>query len=337
MKGHLRNMLLAGLVAVALTVTPALSAEPLRVGISFGSELGSAVVKAFTSRYPEIEVVLEPVPSEQLRDVLKSRRGQDGVRFDVLWLDSPMECYRLKAAGFFYRYISPYVRNLVNPLQDYDGSFTAALFGVVGIVQRSDPRLKTPARWGALPENEQLVVALADPSASDKAYLIAAHLREAFSRNFFRELFKHGGRLFKSTEEALAATEAGTADVAFAVDRDVIRARGETSDLVIGYPKELIVIPSSVAILDGTPHLAAARKFVDFLLSAEGQTLVAEYGSLPVLPGISTPERFGLPALADMKERVIDINYARLFAIKQRVISDVADAVRAGARREEKR
>ncbi len=332
MGGRLRNALLGVLMGMALAVSPALSAEPLHVGISFGGELGGAVVKAFMSRYPGIEVTLETVPSEKLNDILKPRRGQAGTAFDVLWLDSPMECYRLKAAGLLYRYISPYVRELVNPLQDYDGSFTAARFGVVGIVQRGEPRPKTPARWGALPENDQLIVALADPAVSDKAYLIAAHLREAFSRNFFRELFKHGGRLFKTTGEALAATAAGTADVAFAVDLDVVRARGEASPLVIGYPKELILIPAPVAILDGTPQLSVARKFVDFILSPEGQALVAEYGSLPASPNVTVPERFGLPGLKEMKDRVIESNYARLFASKQRVINEVAEAVRAGGK-----
>ena len=336
-KRRLWRVVLGGLVGAVLAVTPALSAESLRVGISFGGELGGAMVKAFMSRYPEIEVTLGTVPSERLSDRLKPQRGQTAPPFDILWLDSPMECYRLKAAGLLYRYISPYVRELVNPLQDYDGSFTAARFGVVGIVQRREPRPKIPPRWGALPENDQLVVALADPSASDKAYLIAAHLREAFSRNFFRELFKHGGRLFKTTDEALAATMSGTADVAFAVDLDVVRARGGASPLVIGYPKELILIPSPIAILNGTPHLTMARKFVDFILSSEGQTLMAEYGALPVLPSVSVPERFGLPRLNELKNRVIEINDARLFASKQRVIDEVAEAVRAGAKRTAKR
>ena len=337
MKGQLRRVLLGALAGIVLAVAPVLSAEPLRVGIAFGGDLGSAVAKAFMNRYPEIEIALEKVPSEALSGMLKPRRGQPALCLDVLWLDTPMEAYRLKADGLLYRYISPYTRELINPLQDYDGSFTAARFGVVGIVQRGDPRPKIPARWGALPENDQLVVALADPSVSDKAYLIAAHLREAFSRNFFRELFRHGGRLFKTTEEALAATTAGTADVAFAVDLDVVRARGEATPLIIGYPRELIFIPSPIAILHDTQHLAVARKFVDFLLSPEGQALVAEYGSLPVLPGVNVPERYGLPSLSDMKTRVIDINYARLFASKQRVINEVSEAVRNGAKRETKR
>ncbi|WP_419074058.1 extracellular solute-binding protein [Phascolarctobacterium succinatutens] len=42
------------------------------------------------------------------------------------------------------------------------------------------------------------------------------------------------------------------------------------------------VVPSPVAIFKGTPKLDAAKKFVDYLLSKEAQTLVAKQGTIPV-------------------------------------------------------
>lgn len=62
------------------------------------------------------------------------------------------------------------------------------------------------------------------------------------------------------------------------------------------YPPELLVVPSPVAIFKGTPKLDTAKKFVDYLLSKEAQTLVAKQGTIPVREDVEIPAKFNLPA-----------------------------------------
>lgn len=42
----------------------------------------------------------------------------------------------------------------------------------------------------------------------------------------------------------------------------------------------MLQFPSPVAIFKGTPNLDAAKKFVDYLLSEEGQKILAEQGHI---------------------------------------------------------
>lgn len=54
-----------------------------------------------------------------------------------------------------------------------------------------------------------------------------------------------------------------------------------------------------VAIMQGAENMDAARKFVDFVLSAKGQELVREQGYLPASNQVAVPE--GFPARDKIK------------------------------------
>jgi iron(III) transport system substrate-binding protein len=58
-------------------------------------------------------------------------------------------------------------------------------------------------------------------------------------------------------------------------------------------------VTEPAAILSTAQNPAAAKAFIDFLLSPEGQQLAADQGYLPAHPDITPPE--GFPARADIK------------------------------------
>jgi iron(III) transport system substrate-binding protein len=55
-------------------------------------------------------------------------------------------------------------------------------------------------------------------------------------------------------------------------------------DVKYVYPKNAYVTPEPMAVLKGAPHPKAAQAFVEFMLSEEGQKLVASMGVYPVTP-----------------------------------------------------
>jgi len=94
--------------------------------------------------------------------------------------------------------------------------------------------------------------------------------------------------------------------------------KGATIALV--YPPEMLVIPSPIAIFKGSPNVEAAKKFVDFLLSKEGQTIVANEGTLPVRTDVKTPERYKLPSADEAIKRSIKADYPKMMADKEATI-----------------
>jgi iron(III) transport system substrate-binding protein len=72
------------------------------------------------------------------------------------------------------------------------------------------------------------------------------------------------------------------------------KAHGDPIDLV--YPDQkgagTLVIPNTAALIKGAPHAVQARKFLDYLLRAETEALLARGSSrqLPVRPGLASPD-----------------------------------------------
>jgi iron(III) transport system substrate-binding protein len=95
------------------------------------------------------------------------------------------------------------------------------------------------------------------------------------------------------------------------------------------YPQEMLVIPSPVAIMKGTPNLAAARKLVDFLLSKEGQTIIAASGTLPVRADVAVPAQLGLPGTAEAVKRAMKLDYQKTIAEKEQIIKTFEATMRA--------
>ena len=90
------------------------------------------------------------------------------------------------------------------------------------------------------------------------------------------------------------------------VDFMAIRAREKGSPIEFVFPREgVTVVTEPVAILAGTKNAPAARAFVDFLLSPEGQLLAAGQGMMPARIDANPPP--GFPTLSAIRMMPADI------------------------------
>jgi iron(III) transport system substrate-binding protein len=88
----------------------------------------------------------------------------------------------------------------------------------------------------------------------------------------------------------------------------------------LAFPKEMLVIPSPVAIIKGTPNRKAAEKFIDFLLSKEGQTIIAASGTLPIRSDIPVPKNLGLVSPDEAVKRAMKLDYLKTMNEKEAII-----------------
>jgi sulfate/thiosulfate transport system substrate-binding protein len=86
----------------------------------------------------------------------------------------------------------------------------------------------------------------------------------------------------KSARDALNAFVEGKGDVMIGYENEAITAqqKGEEVDYVI--PDQTILIENPIAVVNTSKNAAAAKAFVDFAISPEGQKLFAEKGYRPV-------------------------------------------------------
>lgn len=134
----------------------------------------------------------------------------------------------------------------------------------VGIVT-PNPGSSGSARWNILAAY-QSVIANGGSEADAQAYL--------------KKVFANVKALPGSGRDATTAFQGGTGDVLLSYENEAIFARqsGEAVDYVV--PKQNLLIENPAAVT--TKAAPAAKKFLDYAISAEGQGIYAKYGFRPV-------------------------------------------------------
>ncbi len=141
-----------------------------------------------------------------------------------------------------------------------------------------------------------------------------------FGWEFIEKLKANGARMGQGSGQVVDDTASGDLLGCIGVDYITIDKIKKGAPLGIAFPPEMLVIPSPVAIFKGTPNLSAAKKFVDFLLSKEGQTIIANSYTLPSRPDVPIVKDVGLVEPKDAVARAMKVDYIKLMAEKQATI-----------------
>jgi sulfate/thiosulfate transport system substrate-binding protein len=109
---------------------------------------------------------------------------------------------------------------------------------------------------------------------------------DAEARSFVTRLLNNTVALPGSGSDALSSFVAGNGDVLLAYENDSIEARAAGDDVDYVVPKDTLLIQNPGAVTkDAKP---AAKAFLQFQLSKQGQTDYAKAGFRPVIKGVHT-------------------------------------------------
>ena len=271
--------------------------KKLIIYTSMKESLIKGIVEGFKKQNPDIDVDYQSAGAGKLMAKIAAERQSGKILADVIWTSEVPDFYKMKDEGILEKYQSPVLKETVNPFNDYDGSFHAARLGTLGIIINTDKIKTAPTQWSDLLKPEyKNGFGIANPALSGTSYMSVALLEKQFGWKFFEDIKANGGRIGKGSGQVIDDTASG--------------------ELV----SSLAVVPSPVAIFKGTPKLDAAKKFVDYLLSKEAQTLVAKQGTIPVREDVEIPAKFNLPAPKAALEKSIKIDYKEAVKAKEDTI-----------------
>jgi iron(III) transport system substrate-binding protein len=314
------SALLGGLSAQA-------SAEQkLYVYTSMKESMVGELKTAFLKKNPDIKVDFQSAGAGKLMAKIAAERESGKILADVLWTSEVPDFYQLKAQGMLLPYIPAESKVLLNPLPDYDGSFTAVRLGTLGIAYNTRVIKEAPATWADLQKPAfKGAFGIANPALSGTAYMSVAVLAKTFGWSYFEGLRANGAKMGKGSGQVVDDTASGDLVASLAVDYITLDKVDKGATLALVYPPEMLVIPSPVAIFKGSPNIDAAKKLVDFLLSKEGQTLIANEGTLPVRADVVVPERYKLPKVDVAMKRAMKIDYQQIINDKEATIKKFSD------------
>lgn len=96
---------------------------------------------------------------------------------------------------------------MLNPFDDYDGHFTAARFGTLGIAINTDKIKTPPTQWSDLfKPNYKNGFGIADPALSGTSYMSVALLEKQFGWEFFDKLHANQARVGKGSGQVVDDT-----------------------------------------------------------------------------------------------------------------------------------
>ena len=303
-----------------LTAAPALAGR-LTVYTSMRESLIGALKEAFLKSHPDIEFDCYVAGAGKLMSKIASERASGGVLADVLWHSEVPDFFLLKREGLLEPYLSPEARHVESLVQDPEGYFTPVRNGTLAIAYNTDLVKEAPTTWQDLTDPKfKDSVGIADPRLSGTAFGSIAALARALGWEYFEACRANGLRLEQGSSQIVSDTADGNLLACIAVDYMAVDKIRNGDALGFVYPQEIIMLPSPVAVMKGSPNAADARKFVDFLLSREGQTIIAASGTIPVRPDIPLPADTPLPDPREAVRRAIRLDFEELLETREDII-----------------
>lgn len=295
---------------------------------SMKESLIGGIVEGFKKKYPDIEVDYQSAGAGKLMAKIAAEKQSGHILADVIWTSEVPDFYKMKADGVLENYKTPVFGELLNPFDDYDGTFTAARLGTLGIAYNTDKIQTPPAQWSDLTQPAFAnAFGIADPALSGTSYMSIALLEKQFGWAFFEKLSANQTRIGKGSGQVVDDTSSGELSACLGVDYITNNKVSKGAHIALAYPPELLVIPSPVAIFKGSGNLDAAKKFVDYLLSQEAQTMIANEGTLPVRTDVEIPAKFGLPKPEEALQRAIKVNYTEILPKKEETIKKFTEII----------
>ncbi|MEI7670941.1 MAG: ABC transporter substrate-binding protein [Deltaproteobacteria bacterium] len=307
--------LVVGIEAVAF------AGEKLMVYTSMKESLIGELRDAFVKKYPDIAFDYYSAGAGKLMAKVAAERQSGKLTVDVLWHSEVPDFYKLKAENMWEKYISPESKAVQSTVKDPDGFFTPARLGTLGIAYNTKKITVPPKSWAdMLDPRFKDGFAIANPALSGTAMMSVALITNTFGWEYIEKLKQNGAKIGAGSGQVVDDTASGDFKASLAPDYIAIDKIKKGANMGLAYFKEVLVVPSPIAIFKGTPNLKAAKTFIDFLLSKEGQTIVAQEGTLPIRADVAVDTKYGLMKADEAVSRAMKADYLKVMAEKEAII-----------------
>lgn len=201
---------------------------------------------------------------------------------------------------------------------------TAVAQGVsaLGIVWNTKSGTPAPKDWSDLtkPEYKDLVN-LPDPAQSGSAFELDAALGGLDDYKIFKDLKANGAMIAGANAAALNPVLQGAKAAVFgAVDYIALDAKAKGESVEVIFPSSgTVIAPRPAMILNWSKNQEEAKKFIDYMLSDEGQKMVAATNLMPARADIPANR----PLMNDLK--LLKYDNAAIYGKRKEILKQIAD------------
>ena len=249
-------------------------------------------VAAFRKVYPGVEVEVFRSGTTEVLGKLAAEFAGGQPKADVLLIADAASMESLKKAGR----LMPYPEARLNGLQagsyDVDKTYFGSKLITTGIAVNTAAKNR-PTSFADLAKPEYKgQISMPSPLYSGAAAIMLGTMtsRPDLGWGYFEKLKAADAAAVRGNGAVLTAVANGEKSYGILVDFMAFNAKAKGSPIDFIFPAEgNPAVTEPVAILKTTQNPAAARAFVDFILSDEGQKLAVSMGYIPARASVGMP------------------------------------------------
>ena len=277
----------------------------------FETDHGVTVVPRFDTEATKTVGLTEAILAER-----------DRPRCDVFWNNEILNTLRLERAGLLETYLSPAAMPFPDWAKSEEGAWhgfaaRARILIVNTEIVPDDERPRSIRDLAAQKWRGKAGIAkpLFGTTATHAACLFAALGQEEAER-LFRAMKQNEVRIESGNKQVAVSVAAGRLAFGLTDTDDALSQIREGHPVAIVYPDQgdgelgTLFIPNTLAIIKGGPNSRAARKLVDYLLTAEVEKRLAAgpSGQIPLNPKVNAKTKVKTPR--DIKAMEVDWQHA---------------------------
>jgi iron(III) transport system substrate-binding protein len=272
-------------------------------------------VGGYEKAHPGSKVTVFRAPTGQLNARIAADQRSGGLHADAIWGTDPLSMQSYTDQHLLAPWPLPQLTSVPEQYRTPEFWGTRLLYLV--IVARKDLRPQ-PTTWADLTSPAYRdKVALPDPAFAGSAFAALAYFSQApgMGMDFYRALRLNGAKQVASVPDVVTEVAQGRYQLGITLDSGARTAVKKGSPIVIVWPKPgAIVLYSPIAMTARSTHSVAAKEFMAYVLSAQGQQQISNTGWQPIISGVSGPPQ---PAGATP----VSPDWAALFGHQQELLA----------------
>ena len=290
-------MRIRSIVAAIAAIVPTLAlAETVSVVTSFPKELTEAYKKAYEKKYPNDKVeILNKGTSAGIAYV---REQPAGSRAEIFWASAP-DAFEVLAGEKLLQKVDVPTGNIPAkvgdyPINDPEGLYRGQALAGYGFMWNTRymqaNKLPVPKEWADLTKPiYHGHVATSSPSRSGTSHLTFETILqgEGWDKGW-NQILQITGNCAAITERSFGVPDGvqnGQYGIGIVIDFFGLAAKASGFPTEFAYPSVTSIVPANIAVVAGAKSPEAAKRFMAFTLSDEGQQLLLDpkISRLPVL------------------------------------------------------
>lgn len=283
--------------AVLAILSPAVAAQDgkLTLYTSQPNTDAQQTIDAFKKKFPKVDATFVRDGTTKIIAKLEAEIAAGSPHADLLLIADSVTMEDLKKRNLLAEHAAAGLEAYPAGIHDPQKMWFATKLITTGIVYNTKAGFK-PGSWADLLKPEAKgQLAMPSPLTSGAALIHAATLVGNMEGGwaYFQKLKENNAQASGGNGQVLTRVAGGEKLYGMIVDFMPIREKAKGAPVEFVFPKEGVsVISEPVAILKSARNPVAAKAFVDFLLSKEGQEVAASQGYVPAHPAVALPKGY---------------------------------------------